>query len=47
MFRPERLAQVVRRKAGLFDGESALDWILRGRIVTAVDHYEIALVYQG
>jgi len=47
MFRPERLAQVVRRKAGLFDGEAALDWILRGRIVLAADRYETALVYQG
>jgi transcriptional regulator with XRE-family HTH domain len=47
MFQPERLAQVVRRKAGLFEGEAALDWILRGRIVTAADRYETALVYQG
>jgi transcriptional regulator with XRE-family HTH domain len=47
MFQPERLAQVVRRKAGLFGGEAALDWILRGRIGEAADRYETALAYQG
>jgi transcriptional regulator with XRE-family HTH domain len=47
MFRPERLSQVVRRKVGLFDGESALDWILRGRIGAAAGRYETALAYQG
>jgi transcriptional regulator with XRE-family HTH domain len=47
MFRPERLPQVVRRKAGLFGGEAALDWILRGRIGEAADRYETALAYQG
>ncbi len=47
MFRPERLSQVVRRKAGLFEGESALDWILRGRIGAAAGRYEAALAYQG
>jgi transcriptional regulator with XRE-family HTH domain len=47
MFQPERLPQVVRRKAGLFGGEAALDWILRGRIGEAADRYETALAYQG
>ena len=47
MFRPERLSQVVRRKAGLFEGESALDWILRGRIAAAAGRYETALAYQA
>jgi transcriptional regulator with XRE-family HTH domain len=47
MFRPERLSQVVRRKAGLFEGESALDWILRGRIGAAAGRYETALAYQA
>jgi transcriptional regulator with XRE-family HTH domain len=47
IFRPERLAHGVRRKADLFAGESALDWILRGRIADAADRYESALVYQG
>jgi transcriptional regulator with XRE-family HTH domain len=47
MFRPERLAQVVRRKAGLFGGEMALDWILRGRIGETAGRYETALAYQG
>jgi transcriptional regulator with XRE-family HTH domain len=47
MFRPERLPQVVRRKAELFDGEAALDWILRGRIGAAADRYEAILAYQA
>jgi transcriptional regulator with XRE-family HTH domain len=47
MFRPERLPQVVRRKAVLFEGESALDWILRGRIGAAAGRYETAFSYQG
>jgi len=47
IFRPERLFQVVRRKADLFDGESALEWILRGRVAEVADRYELALSYQG
>ncbi len=47
IFQPERLASGIRRKAGLFTGESALDWILRGRIAEAADRYEVALAYQG
>jgi len=47
MLRPERMSQVVRRKAGLFGGEAALDWILRGRIGEAADRYETALAYQA
>jgi transcriptional regulator with XRE-family HTH domain len=47
MFQAERLSQVVRRKASSFEGESALDWILRGKIGAAVDRYEPALAYQA
>lgn len=47
VFRPERIAQAIRRKADLFGGETAFDWILRGRIVDVADRYETALVYQG
>jgi transcriptional regulator with XRE-family HTH domain len=47
LFQPERLSQVVRRKAGLFGGEAALDWILRGKIGETADRYETALTYQG
>ena len=47
IFRPDRLRQVLRREAELFDGESALDWILRGRISDAAARYETALSYQG
>jgi len=47
VFRAERLAIVVRRQAELFSGESALDWIFRGRIGEVADRYEVALAYQG
>lgn len=47
LFRPERLPQAIRRKAELFGGETALDWILRGRIADVVDRYEMALAYQA
>ena len=46
IFRPERLPQVIRRKAALFGGESALDWILRGQIHEVADRYETTLAYQ-
>lgn len=47
LFLPQRLPEVVRRKADLFDGSRALDWILRARISDVVDRYEQALSYQG
>jgi transcriptional regulator with XRE-family HTH domain len=47
LFQPERLPLAIRRPAELFDGERALDWILRGRIAEAAGRYEIALSYQG
>lgn len=47
IFQPERLPQALRRKAELFGGETALDWILRGRMGEVADRYETALVYQG
>lgn len=47
IFRPERLPLVVRREAELFDGETALEWILRGRIPDVVMHYENAFLYQA
>jgi DNA-binding XRE family transcriptional regulator len=46
LFRPERLPQVIRRKIDLFEGESALDWILQGRTDEVVERYESALTYQ-
>ena len=46
LFRPERLPVAIRRPAELFGGESALDWILRGRIQDVADGYERALSYQ-
>lgn len=47
IFRPERLPVVVRREAEIFDGETALEWILRGRIADVVERYETAFLYQG
>lgn len=47
LFLPQRLPEVVRRKADLFDGSRALDQILQGRIAEVVDLYEQALSYQG
>jgi DNA-binding transcriptional regulator YiaG len=47
LFLPQRLPEVLRRKAELFDGSRALDWILQGRIADVVDRYEQALRYQG
>lgn len=47
MFLPERLPQVVRRPAELFDGDSALDWILQGRLREVADRYELLLRYQA
>lgn len=47
MFRPARLPQVVRREAELFEGRSALEWILEGRIREVADRYDLALTYQA
>jgi hypothetical protein len=46
-FQPERLPAVIRRRpAPLFEGESALDWILRGLIREVVDRYDRLLSYE-
>lgn len=47
LFTPESLAQAVRRRAELFDGKRALDWILAGRIAEVADRYDVALSYQA
>lgn len=47
IFQPERLPDVLRRKAEAFGGERALDWILRGRIAEVANQYETAFAYQG
>ncbi len=44
---PDRLAEAIRRPAPLFDGRSALDWILEGRFSEVADRYEIAFRYQA
>jgi hypothetical protein len=45
LFRPERLPQVIRRRAEAFDGERALDWILDGRIAEVAERYDTGLSY--
>lgn len=45
LFRPERLPQVIRRRAEAFDGERALDWILDGRIAEVAERYDSGLSY--
>ena len=45
IFLPERIVQATRRKAELFDGQSALDWILNGRWPEVIQKYEAALCY--
>jgi transcriptional regulator with XRE-family HTH domain len=47
IFQPERLPQVIRREAELFDGKPAVDWIVRGRIVEVARRYESVLAYQA
>jgi hypothetical protein len=44
-FTSEALPAVVRRPAALFDGERALDWILRGRLEEVAARYDRALRY--
>lgn len=46
-FLPDRLPEVIRRNAELFDGERAYDWILRGRLSEVVERYDNLLRYQG
>ena len=47
LFLPDRLPQAIRRPAELFQGERALDLILRGRIADVAARYEMALAYQA
>ncbi len=47
IFRPDRLPEVVRRLAELFDGQSALDWILTSRIRDVADRYDLLTRYQA
>ncbi len=45
IFRPERLPQVIRRRAPVFDNERALDWILDGRIAEVAQRYDSGLAF--
>ncbi len=47
IFRPDRLPEVVRRPAELFDGQIALEWILTGRIRDVADRYDLLTRYQA
>lgn len=46
LFKSGRIRQIIRRPAVLFDGETALSWIERGRLAEVADRYEAALSYQ-
>jgi hypothetical protein len=46
-FNPSRLPEVVRRPARTFDGQRALDWIVRGDLDAVVARYDAALSFQG
>jgi hypothetical protein len=45
VFRPERLPQVIPRRAPVFASERALEWILDGRIEEVAQRYEQGLAY--
>ncbi len=45
VFRPERLPQVIRRRAPVFENERALDWILDGRIAEVAQRYDEGLAF--
>lgn len=47
IFRPERLPQIIRRDAELFDGKPAVEWIVSGRITEVAERYESILAYQA
>ncbi len=47
IFLPGGLARAIRRKVNAFDGDAAIDWILRGRIQDVADIYEFVLSYQA
>jgi transcriptional regulator with XRE-family HTH domain len=47
IYRPERLPEVIRRPARLFDGQRALDWILAGRIQGVAERYRRTFLYQA
>ena len=47
LFLPDRLPLVIRRPVELFQGERALDLILRGRIADVAGRYEMVLAYQA
>jgi hypothetical protein len=45
VFRPDRLGEVIRRRAPAFDNERALDWILDGRIAEVAARYDAGLSF--
>ncbi len=47
MFLPDRLPEVIRRPAEIFDGERAVDLVLRGAIGEVVTRYGNLLMYQA
>jgi hypothetical protein len=47
IFRPDRLPQVIRRRVELFEGKSAAEWIVAGKITEVAERYETAFAYQA
>jgi DNA-binding transcriptional regulator YiaG len=47
IFRPDRLPQVIRRRVELFEGQSAAEWIISGKITEVAERYETAFAYQA
>ncbi len=45
IFRPDRLPQLIRRRADAFGAERALAWILDGRIAEVAEAYDSGLSY--
>ena len=45
IFLPHRIVPATRRNAAIFDGQSAIEWILNGRWTEVIQKYESALAF--
>lgn len=43
LFTAPEIPGLIRRKAGLFGGGTALEWIMEGRIDEVVQRYDLAI----
>lgn len=46
LFKTDRLPEVIRRPAEIFEGQTALAWILEGKIAEVADRYDRELSWQ-